>query len=156
MAAYEMKSIRRATADSIKLLAAKHSLSAKTDSPIETILGAEIQVLMQETLGESFSVGSTGKESDFTLVPQYRVGRYRYDFALCVGGEAFVLIECDGKDYHSSPEQISNDASKDKLALDRGIQMMRFSGSMINSSPAICAIRSAKALLIEGKSRGFL
>lgn len=155
MASDEMKPFRLALADAINLLAAKYSMAEKTESPIETILGAELQRILEETLSESFAVGETGREADFTLVPQFNLRRYRYDFAMFVDGEPAVLIECDGKDFHSSPEQMDNDAAKDALALASGFQIKRFPGWRINAHPKECATEVVQAIVIWGRRRGY-
>jgi very-short-patch-repair endonuclease len=150
----EMKPFRFALADAINLLASKYSMSAKTESPIETIFGAEIYRLMKDVLGESFKVGKTGLEADFTLIPQFKLNSFRYDFALCIRGEAYVLIECDGEDFHASPEQIDNDAAKDLTARTNGMQIKRFPGWRINAHAKECAIEAINSLITEGRRRG--
>lgn len=62
----------------------------------------------------------------FTQVP---CGRYRIDLAL----PAYHLaIECDGKAYHSSPDQKARDRRKDRYLRKNGWRVLRFSGSAIN------------------------
>ena len=151
----EMKPIRIAMAGALNALAAKYIIAPMTESPIETIFGASLSMLMEGTLGDDFKVGPKGNEAIFTLVPQYRLACYRYDFAICVGGESCVLIECDGKDFHSSPEQIENDAEKDRTAIELGKRILRFTGSMINSHSSACARETVRALVFEGKRRGW-
>lgn len=150
----EFKHMRVAMAEAIKRLAAKYTIAPKTESPIETIFGAAVSLLMEDVLGDDFKVGPTGLEANFTLVPQYKLGPYRYDFAVCVAGEAIILIECDGKDFHSSPEQIANDSDKDKLAAASDKRILRFTGSMINSHSDLCARDVVAALVFEGKRKG--
>lgn len=150
----EVKTLRGATAEAIKTLAAKYSIAPLTESPIETIFGASLSLLMEDALGDDFKVGPKGNAAPFALVPQYNLACYRYDFAICVGGEALVLIECDGKDFHSSPEQIENDAEKDRTAIELGKRILRFTGSMINSHANLCAKEAVRALVLEGKRRG--
>lgn len=152
----EMKPLRVAMVDALKVLASKYSIAPMTESPIETILGAAVSLLMGDALGDEFKIGKTGREATFTLVPQYKLACYRYDFAICVGGNSFVLIECDGKDFHSSPEQIENDDEKDRTACELGKKLLRFTGSMINSNADLCARDVVSALVFEGKRRGLI
>jgi very-short-patch-repair endonuclease len=87
------------------------------------------------------------------IIPQYRVARYRFDFAICfIGcfahirpGRPVLLIECDGKDFHSSPEQLKNDAAKNRCALEIGAPCLRFTGSEIwkNAFAAATAVEEA-------------
>jgi very-short-patch-repair endonuclease len=66
--------------------------------------------------------------------PQYVLGRFRYDFAVRANWrpKPLLLVECDGKDFHSSAEQQANDALKDAAASHAGMRLIRFSGSKIH------------------------
>jgi very-short-patch-repair endonuclease len=59
---------------------------------------------------------------------QVRCGKYRIDLAL-VGPR--IAIECDGKAYHSSPEQKAHDRRKDAYLHKNGWKVLRFSGRQI-------------------------
>lgn len=59
---------------------------------------------------------------------QFPLNRKRYDFALEVGEDAIILIECDGHNWHSSEEAIINDIYKNKLAENCKMYLLRFSG----------------------------
>ena len=39
-------------------------------------------------------------------IPQYEIGKYRADIAF---PDKKLVIECDGKDFHSTPEQLERD-----------------------------------------------
>lgn len=56
-------------------------------------------------------------------------GPYLIDVAL---PQYKLAIECDGKEYHSTPEQKAHDRRKDRYLRKRGWKVLRFSGSMIN------------------------
>jgi very-short-patch-repair endonuclease len=71
------------------------------------------------------------EDSGLSLVPQFKLGPFRYDFAITQEGKTVALVECDGKDYHSTPEHIANDRMKDRLAAKIGAMLFRFSGSHI-------------------------
>ncbi|WP_242486874.1 endonuclease domain-containing protein [Peribacillus sp. TH16] len=61
--------------------------------------------------------------------PQVPCGRYRIDLAL----QSYrIAIECDGKAFHSSPEQKAHDRRKNKYLRKNGWKVLRFSGSAIN------------------------
>ncbi len=102
-------------------------LEEKCESPIEVILGAEIAMLGGKSL---------------ELIPQFRLGRYRYDFAIRRKNNPkfVVLIECDGKAFHSKPEQIANDLRKDRAAWLAGMDLVRFTGSEIHKDTRNCAL----------------
>lgn len=61
--------------------------------------------------------------------PQVPCGRYRIDLAL---QSHRIAIECDGKAFHSSPEQKAHDRRKNKYLRKNGWKVLRFTGSAIN------------------------
>src|SRR5580698_1643887 len=97
------------------------------ESPIEVDLGVMFLIAFR-TIGDD----------DFQLVPQQVLRSFRYDFAVTHQGKLIGLIECDGKEFHSTTEQIANDRAKDKLAAQIGVRMFRFSGSDIWRDPQGC------------------
>lgn len=108
-----------------------------TDSPIEDMLGAAL-LMASRSIGFDLKLCKGRPAPDlggYVLVPQARWGIYRSDWAIIsIVTKMALLIECDGKDFHSSPEQIAHDRTKDQAAHDRGYLTMRFTGSEINSS----------------------
>lgn len=115
------------------------------ESPIEVILGAQLLAHMlaafegRAHLGKQEDIEAAPKDS-VCLVPQYRFGRYRYDFAIgCPSAKVWVFIECDGRDFHITPEQIANDKRKDDIAAKVGIPVLRFTGSDIHKNGSYCA-----------------
>ncbi len=117
----------QALVGAVELAAQAFVLAPQCESPIEIILGAEIAKLGGESL---------------ELIPQFRLGRYRYDFAIRRKGHPkfVVLIECDGKAFHSTPEQIANDRRKDREAASAGMDIVRFTGSDIHADARNCAL----------------
>lgn len=61
--------------------------------------------------------------------PQYKVPPYRLDFAF---PEHMLVIECDGKAYHSTPRQKAHDRKRDKYLRSKGWTVLRFSGRKIH------------------------
>jgi very-short-patch-repair endonuclease len=51
-----------------------------------------------------------------------------------------VLIECDGKEFHSTPKQIANDRRKEAAAWHAGMGIVRFTGSDIHQDTRNCAL----------------
>lgn len=79
-------------------------------------------------------------DTDVLLIPQWPIGRYRYDFLARSAHHArVVLIECDGKDFHSSREQTANDRRKDEEAKRAGIPLLRFKGTELFRDAHSCA-----------------
>ena len=72
------------------------------------------------------------QDQQILLIPQFRWLRFRIDFAFMFEAKVpHVFVECDGKEFHSTPEQIANDRRKDSLARGAGIRLLRFTGSEI-------------------------
>jgi very-short-patch-repair endonuclease len=75
----------------------------------------------------------------FKVISQFKHDRFRYDFAIEKDGKVLGVIECDGHEFHSTPEQRSRDAAKDLLAKQAGYLMFRYSGSAIHRNARRCA-----------------
>lgn len=78
------------------------------------------------------------------LVPQCRVSRYRLDFAAFTkcdrGWLKTIGVECDGRQFHTSPEHIERDKKRDVEILRlTGMTVKRFTGSEIKKSAELCA-----------------
>lgn len=79
-------------------------------------------------------------------VTQYPVSRYRLDLAL----PSFkIAIECDGKAYHSSPEQKAHDRKRDAFLRKQGWKVLRFSGSAINKDISKVVQRINRNMMIR-------
>lgn len=107
-----------------------------TESPIETMLAVAILRQWQDV---EFRTHDAGPARGWTLIPQYPWGKYRVDLALRKPDGSLIFIECDGRDFHSSPEQIERDLAREQLMLNAGYPVVRFTGSEINYSPVACA-----------------
>jgi very-short-patch-repair endonuclease len=111
------------------------------DSPIETILGAAIFVYFKDH-GKPLllSTEPSAAAGGLQLLPQFKWLIYRSDWAIYnPRTTGALLIECDGKDFHSSPEQVEHDKRKDQAAHDLGFLTMRFTGSRIHKGADKCA-----------------
>lgn len=128
--------------------------SRTADSPIETILGAAIVLCFQNN-GKPLLLASepSPEARGLLLVPQFKWAIYRSDWAIYNPKTAgALLIECDGKDFHSTTNQISHDMRKDQAAHDRGYLTMRFTGSQIHRGADACAKEIFD--FVHGGSRG--
>ena len=112
------------------------------ESPIEIRFGSRLSESLRQMADVILNMGYAilPQNSDFSfprqflvLHPQFCLGKFRYDFAIHISTEEMPesLIECDGKAFHSTPEQRKNDNRKDDLAAEIGIKLFRFSGSEI-------------------------
>ena len=61
--------------------------------------------------------------------------RFRVDFIL---KDARLIIELDGHDYHSTKEQLENDAIRQRYLSRAGYTVIRFTGREINRNPSAC------------------
>ncbi len=109
---------------------AAFEMAPKTESPIEATLGARLSLALD--------IWNKDCEPKLTLVPQYQLKRFRYDFAILSGEKLVLAIECDGKDFHSSDAQRANDAAKDALVRSLGADVARFTGSKIFRDDTDC------------------
>lgn len=123
--------------------AASFLASGSADSPIETMLGAAVILIFRDA-GKPLML-CTNEELDkarkgLLFVPQFKWSIYRSDWAIFNPKTSGALVlECDGKDFHSSADQMAHDQKKDAAAHDRGYLTMRFTGSQIHRDPDGCA-----------------
>lgn len=120
------------------------------DSPIEEELGAETLTYFADKghpLRLSMVIDRSDTSGRLLLVPQFKWSIYRSDWAIIKAHPEAraLLIECDGKDFHSSPEQRLHDARKDRAAAERGHLTIRFTGSDIFRRPKMCAAKIFEA-----------
>lgn len=77
------------------------------------------------------------------LIPQYRIGKYRVDFAY---PPTRTAIELDGKQYHSAPSQIAYDKIRQAEIEQRGWHFLRFTGSSILLNVDWCVLDTLRFL----------
>lgn len=118
-----------------------------TQSPIET------ELLNAMMLSGKFVFCRDGDEpmgeGNF-IFAQKHVGPYRADFiirsiayrsAKRVWPPLFhksICVECDGREYHTSPEHKEYDRKRDEFFLEHGLKTMRFTGWDIKNFPMDC------------------
>lgn len=104
----------------------RRDLTKVCESPIEIDLGAALMMLA---------------EGRYLIEPQHEAGGYRYDFSVrsLPTKKLLCLVECDGKEFHSTPGQKANDQAKDRLAESFGIRVVRLTGREIYRDPAKAA-----------------
>ncbi|MCU1293066.1 MAG: hypothetical protein JWP08_1916 [Bryobacterales bacterium] len=111
-------------------------VSRHTESPIETMLAVAI---LRQWPDMEFRTHDAGPGKGWSLIPQYPWGSFRVDLALRKPDGFLIFIECDGHEFHSSPEQVERDRIREQMMVDRGYPVVRFTGSEINYSPVACA-----------------
>lgn len=135
-------SLGAATANLLDRDRAGREIGESTESPIELQLGAAI-IMCFERAGTPLKLClelPKDRPEGLLLVPQFKWSHYRSDWAIVnprQGGA--LLIECDGRDFHSSSEQRAHDRKKDAAAHDRGYLTIRFDGSSIFMQADECA-----------------
>jgi very-short-patch-repair endonuclease len=135
----ELKPISSIITSAVEIMASAVTIAPDCESPIEVELGARL----------SDAIRLIGDPS-LLLVPQYVIQRYRYDFAITRMGMPIAHIECDGKDFHSTEDQLANDRAKDDLAAKEGVLLFRFSGSEIFNDGKDCVRRILQTMRFRG------
>lgn len=86
-------------------------------------------------------------ERSVAVVPQLPIGRYRADFALAIsmGAEVkFVVIECDGREFHNHRRDKSRD--REILKNDRILEICRLTGEEIFQDPCVAARKASESV----------
>lgn len=126
------------------------------ESPIEIRLGAMLVLVFETAFDDAnlrFAVCSQAEQVNYggrylLLIPQYKWKRWRYDFAIrySFDPKPLIFIECDGKEFHSTPEQRETDRKKNEEAARMQVHMCRFTGSQIFKDPVQCTREVVKCL----------
>lgn len=72
------------------------------------------------------------------LHTQVPIGMYRADF-LAQRADLRVVIEADGREFHTSPEQREYDQRRDEYMIKKGYRVLRYTGSQIAADARTCA-----------------
>lgn len=124
-------------------VAAAMRIGDSAESPIEVQIGAAISEFFRRAdhpLKLCLTLDPSNLADELVLVPQFSWSYYRSDWAILnPSKEGALLIECDGRDFHSSDEQKAHDRRKDLAALERGYLTLRFTGTQIFRDADKCA-----------------
>lgn len=69
------------------------------------------------------------------MVPQLKVMNYRLDFAVLFQVDGRLqkwAVECDGREWHSTEQQVSRDQSRDQALASNGWRVLRYPGYLIH------------------------
>lgn len=80
------------------------------------------------------------------LISEHQIGRYRVDF---VHDESRTVIELDGQDTHSSPDDRENDYVRSRYIQREGYSIIRFTGREVTRNPSRCMDELKQALLFK-------
>ncbi|MFB4168574.1 UvrD-helicase domain-containing protein [Virgibacillus sp. JSM 102003] len=72
-------------------------------------------------------------EKNIPFEPQVKLGRFYVDFLVTINGQK-VIVECDGRDYHS----LEKDKERDKELEVEGYRIFRFTGSELYNNVEKC------------------
>lgn len=118
-------------ADAIRTFMENASLC---ESKIEQMM---LGVLCQCVIGEAYPPVVHNLMSDerwpdgyMVIVPQFPLARFRLDFLIRIGTHT-IAVECDGADYHNSPEARERDNRRDTYLKKLGVPTLRYSGQWI-------------------------
>ena len=75
---------------------------------------------------------------DFPLTRQAPIGPYYVDF---LHEESGVCVEADGRDFHTSPDQIARDKERQAWIESQGFTFLRFTGAEIMHAPVQCCYK---------------
>lgn len=139
---FKPKTLFEALADALERTEVNAKIEKDTESPIEMQLGAAIALFFSRA-GKPLEVTTSlpvDEVDKFYLIPQFSWSYYRSDWAILnTMTKGVLLIECDGAEFHSSPEQRDHDKRKDAAARDRGWLTLRFRGKDIFKDADQCA-----------------
>lgn len=105
------------------------------ESPIEYDFGLAFSDHMRVQLFAPNEVPVNFHDKTIVLVPQLPAGRFRLDFAVLfkVDGRLHKwAVECDGRQWHTSEQQIAKDKKRDAALLQAGWRVLRFAGYSIH------------------------
>lgn len=100
-------------------------------------------------------------EAMCSIRSQARIGKYTADLAIwtpdssimhdeCPVVPFFLVIECDGRQFHLSEEQVAHDKAKDRALVQNGWRVVRFPGTEIWNDPSGCAEQVMEILSAHG------
>lgn len=129
------------------------ALTDGCESPIEELLAIAIRKWLPEDKVEKqkeFTFGNTTYRVDFCITRTFEAPYTKLKM------QKMVVVECDGFDYHyATQEQIERDHERDRAFMERGITVIRFTGSEINKSPEDCAFAVLTILNEETETAQF-
>lgn len=152
----ESLNVREMACTLYKAERAKQKAEARKTAPFAVLVGsvaASVDRRTESPIEEALFLALNSKSMTIGRVStQVELGPYRIDLAL---PDAKLAVECDGRDYHSTPGQIKKDQERDEYIHRLGWTVLRFPGSRIHGDLWGCVddvMRVYEGLLaIKGK-----
>lgn len=117
----------------------------RCESPIEQLFCLELfQIPAARAVEGDFAAERLaechGEINSILVFAQQPILRYRADFLLVGIGEratepVFIIVECDGEDFHSTREQLRRDERRQQALVGTGFAVARFRGVEIYNEP---------------------
>lgn len=104
------------------------------------IYGGERKILFESPMEEYFWKAWRTTFHNINLIPQYRIGNYRVDFAHI---PTKTVIEIDGRPFHSTLDKIAKDEIRQAIIEKQGWNFIRFKGSDVNYHVDKCVVMTA-------------
>lgn len=130
----------------------------RCDSPIEQAFCLELFQLpgvraVEGNFGPQHLVAATS--ATILVFAQEPILHYWADFLLVgvspiLAEPRFVIVECDGLDYHSTREQVRRDAARQESLIGTGFHVIRHTGSEIFRDPHRVASRTLEGFADHG------
>jgi hypothetical protein len=139
-------------------LAVQRNIEVDAESKLESPAESTIYVALRERFTEPTTIAIDPERPGWlfpafrgdlgVLVPQFRIGRYRADFAI-LHGRKKVVVEVDGYTYHSSREAFANDRYREVEIVLKGWVPLRFTASDAMYDVARCVDKIVEYLELE-------
>jgi len=113
----------------------KYAGQPKNEAPSWYREREQKQSAIEKKFEDSLSELADAIESEKWFGDKEKHGRYRVDFIL---KDVKLIIELDGHNYHSSPEQLKKDAIRQRYLTRAGYSVIRFTGSEIYHNVKSC------------------
>lgn len=124
----------------------------KSDSPIEALFTATFYVMRRHLMVPDAPV--------VVMQQQVEFGPYCADVVFVCktddGQEKRLVVELDGHEFHErTKEQAAKDRARDRWMLEKGLTVIRFTGSEVWNDPFACCHQTAGHIftLVHGMSR---
>lgn len=120
-------------------------LCLEIESPIEQLFMVAINLVAEFNYTQP-SIASEFRDDidDLLIIPQWRVGKYRVDFALrwpAVG--RIVCVELDGHEFHDRDERERRyEKARDRFLTTAGYRFLHFTGTEVVKDPCAVALEA--------------
>lgn len=123
------------------------------ESPIEVLFLAALLCAGDEVRTHfhleppPYPTGRVATSKRGSLFAQHVIGTARVDFAIV--GDRRIVVDLDGHEFHSSKEQRSADAARDRELGISGWTVLRFTGSEVYQNSAVCVATVLRSIDLE-------